>query len=108
PEFQGCKKPGFEQPIAMTLRPVSRQAERDSAPGTHGPVSRRDFLAGLKRSVQLTADLGATIRMLADELMKRLSADRILIAARQANGARALLWSVGCTEVDGPPLLDRS
>jgi signal transduction histidine kinase len=72
------------------------------------PVSRFDFLARLKRSVQLTADLGDTLRLLADELMRRLSADRVLIAVRQSDRARAFLWSVERAEMGGPALLERS
>lgn len=82
--------------MVMTLRPVSRQTDRS------------DFLARLKRGVRLNADFGATVGSLADELMKRLSAERVLIAARECNGARAFLWSVGHTEVGRPPLVERS
>ena len=94
---------------SMMLSPARRQSDRGSATGTRRPVCpQSDFLVGLKHSVRLNADLGATVRSLADEVMKRLSADRVLIAAREADGGRACLWSVGRTSGDGQLLLERA
>lgn len=56
--------------------------------------SEADLVVRMMRNVRLDAGLRETIQALADDLVRVLSASRILIAAQETDGDRAFLWAV--------------
>jgi signal transduction histidine kinase len=70
--------------------------------------SETDLVVRMMRKVRLDAGLRDTVQALADDLIRVLSARRILIAARETNGGRAFLWTVPHTSQDSKASLQLS